>query len=216
MKVLIFANGKAKNGAMVEHALADSQGAMLIAADGGARVAWHYGKQPQVVIGDMDSLSSEEIAKLEARGATILRYPPEKDETDLELALTYAAEHGASWIRILGAIGGRFDQMLANVYLLGLPQLADCDVALVANKQQIQLLTPGDHLIVGDIGDTISLIPISGDVSGITTHYLKYPLKDEKLNFGPARGISNVMTGQQAEISIRDGKLLCVHTKGRA
>jgi thiamine pyrophosphokinase len=216
MKVLLFANGKAKDGTMVRRALTDAQDAHIIAADGGARIAWQYQQQPQFVIGDMDSLSEPELAQLEAQGAFLYPYPPEKNETDLELALLFAAEMGATWIRIIGGIGGRFDQMLANVYLLALAELIDRDVALVAAEQEICLLRPGSHQLLGEIGDTISLIPLSGDVSGISTYKLKYPLQDETLRFGPARGVSNIMQDTQAEITIHKGLLLCIHTKGRA
>ncbi|MDQ7028235.1 MAG: thiamine diphosphokinase [Anaerolineae bacterium] len=216
MKALIFANGKAKNGVMVGRALSDVEGALIIAADGGARLASKLGFSPHIVIGDMDSLSSDELHQLEQDGAKLCRYPPEKDETDLELALIVAAEKGATWIRVLGATGGRFDQTLANVYLLALPQLDNIDIALVAKKQIIRLFRAGQHTIHGAVGDTISLIPVSGDVFGITTHNLQYPLRDETLHFGPARGISNVMQAETAQISVGDGWVLCVHTVGRA
>ena len=215
-KVLIFANGKAKKGVMVYRALSDSEGAMIIAADGGARIALDYEMPPHSVIGDMDSLSAEELSTLANDDVQIVRHAPEKDETDLELALIYAVEQGATWIRIIGAIGGRFDQMLANVYLLALPQLADCDVALVAGKQMITLLRPGLHHLTGKPDDTISLLPISGDVQGISSRGMKYPLRDEVLAFGPARGISNVMLTAQASVTFRSGLLLCVHTDGEA
>lgn len=186
---------------MVNRALSDSANAHIIAADGGARIAWHYGKSPHTVIGDMDSLSESELNKLRDDGATILQYPPEKDETDLELALKFAAEKSATTIRIIGAIGGRFDQMLANVYLLSLPELRECDVALVAENQMLKILYAGKYHLQGSAGDTVSLIPMGGDVLNITTQGLQYPLTQETLYFGPARGISNVMLSAQASVS---------------
>lgn len=215
MKALIFANGKPKQGSMVRRALDEANGALVVAADGGTRIAWRFGLQPHAVLGDMDSLSESEIAKLQQHGAKILQYPAEKNETDLELALLYAVEQGATWIRVLGAIGGRFDQMLANVYLLALPALEKVDVALVARKQLIRLLRAGEHEIKGQVGDTVSLIPISGDVR-VTTKNMKYPLRDETLHFGPARGISNVLEKPSAFVKVADGVLIMVHTEGRA
>lgn len=215
-KALIFANGKPKNGSMVRRALLDAKGAQIIAADGGARVAWRYNRLPDVVIGDMDSLTEEELHQLEAQGAGVIRHSPDKNETDLELALLYAVEQGFQWIRIIGALGGRMDQMLANIYLMALPQLAEHDVAMVARKQMMSVLRPGTHSIRGQQGDTLSLIPMSGDVRGITTRDLRYPLENETLKFALARGISNVMSGSTAEILIEDGMLLCVQTHGKA
>jgi thiamine pyrophosphokinase len=215
MKALIFANGKPKQGSMVSRALAEGYGALLVAADGGARIAWQFGLKPHVVIGDMDSVSETELAQLENDGAKILKYPADKNETDLELALLHAAEQGADWIRVLGAIGGRFDQMLANVYLLALPALEQVDIALVARKQMIRLLRAGEHELKGQVGDTISLIPISGDVR-VSTKNMKYPLRNETLHFGPARGISNVMEKTSAYVMIAEVVLIMVHTEGRA
>lgn len=200
---------------MVSRALAEADEALLIAADGGARIAWRFGLKPHVVIGDMDSVSETELSQLENDGAKILQYPADKNETDLELALLHAAERGADWIRVLGAIGGRFDQMLANVYLLALPALEQVDIALVARAQMIRLLRAGEHELKGQVGDTISLIPISGDVR-VSTKHMKYPLRDETLQFGPARGISNVMEKPSAYVMIAEGVLIMVHTEGKA
>ena len=84
----------------------------------------------------MDSLSVEELDQLVAAGADIRLHPLEKDYTDLELAFYHARELSATWIRLIGGIGDRLDQTLANVHLLTQPMLADCDVRLVAGKQE--------------------------------------------------------------------------------
>jgi thiamine pyrophosphokinase len=212
---LIFANGDVNDGPMVRRALTDWQDALCIAADGGARVAKALDVTVGVVIGDMDSVSQTDLSELEQR-AEILRYPPEKNETDLELALMYAVEQGASWIRIVGAVGDRFDQTLSNVYLMALPILRDCDVRMVAGKQETWLIGAGEHTIEGQGGDTVSLIPLNGTVHGVKTDGLYYPLRDEDLIFGPARGVSNVLNGDRASVSVREGVLLVVHTIGRA
>lgn len=214
--VLIFANGEPNDGDMVQRVLTGAPDAYVIAADGGARVAEYFNRDVDLVIGDMDSLSPQEVDELAENGAQIDRHPPEKDATDLELALEYAVEHGAEWVRVIGGLGGRFDQAMANVYLLALPALADCDVSIVAAKQEIRLLRAGIHTLTGHAGDTVSLIPVGGDVRGIVTDNLKYPLQDETLMFGPARGVSNVMLSATATVTVGAGVLLCVHTIGRA
>ncbi len=216
MKALVFANGEIDDGAMVERALEHAHDALIVAADGGARVAAHYGLTVNTVIGDMDSLSDGEIETLTAAGASVLRYPPEIVETDLELALLWAAAHGADWLRVIGATGGRLDQILSNIYLMALPALAGRDAQLVAGKQAAWLAQPGTTRISGAKGDTISLIPLNGTVRGVRTEALYYPLRDEDLYFGPARGVSNVMTADAAEVGVREGVLLVVHTMGRA
>jgi thiamine pyrophosphokinase len=213
---LIFANGDLNDGTMVRRALESRHDALLVAADGGARMAVSLGLRPHVVIGDMDSLTADELAELKHSGSEIHQYPAEKNETDLELALMLVAERGATWIRIIGAVGDRLDQTISNVYLLTLPQLTNCDARMVAGKQQIWLMPAGEHTLNGEAGDTISLLPISGDVHGVSTDGLYYPLRGETLVFGPARGVSNVMNGQHATVRVESGTLLCVHTIGRA
>lgn len=213
---LIFANGEPNDGVMVQRALAARQRVHVVAVDGGARVARYFGCRIQTLIGDLDSLPAHEVQRLSDEGVQVLRFPPEKDETDLELALNWAAGQGAQWLRIIGGIGGRFDQMLANVYLLALPALIGRDVELVAGRQALRLLRPGEWPIHGQADDTISLIPLGGPAQGVRTQGLKYPLRDETLSFGPARGVSNVLLGAQGLLSLREGLLLLVHTVGRA
>ncbi|MEO8607237.1 MAG: thiamine diphosphokinase [Chloroflexota bacterium] len=216
LKTIIFANGDANEGPMVQRALDSAPDAWVVAADGGARQAQHFRRAVHTLIGDMDSLSAAELDALAASDTAIRRHPEEKDETDLELALTWAAENGATWIRVIAGIGDRLDQTLSNVYLLALPALRERDVRLVAGKQEAWLLYPGAHSITGAAGDTLSLLPISGEARGIRTDNLYYPLRDETLTFGPARGISNVFQSETAEVSLREGVLLAVHTMGRA
>src|SRR6476660_7899306 len=79
---------------------------LLIAADGGALPLLRAGSVPHVAIGDMDSIGAAGLAELEVYGVALRRFPREKDETDLELALLYTAAAGAPTIDILGALGG--------------------------------------------------------------------------------------------------------------
>jgi thiamine pyrophosphokinase len=214
--VLVFANGDLNDGPAVQAALSHAADAVIIAADGGARLALACKCVPRLVLGDFDSLSQDELAGLLAMGAKIERYPAAKDETDLELALLAAAAQGATWIRVLGAVGDRIDQTLANITLLTLPDLAGRDVRLVAGRQSLWLIGPGDHLLAGAPGDTISLIPLDGDAENVRTAGLEYPLKGEALRFGPARGVSNVIRRSPARVSLGAGRLVVIHTTGRA
>jgi thiamine pyrophosphokinase len=216
LTAFIFANGSTDDGPLVQRELATAPDAWVIAVDGGARQAQYYGRHTTTVIGDLDSLNDDEIAQLQQQGADIRRFPPEKDETDLELALLFAAQNNVNRIRIFSALGGRLDQTLSNIYLLALPPLRHLDVRLMAGKQQAWLIYPGDTTIHGEKGDTISLIPIAGESHGIRTTNLYYPLRDETLRFGPARGVSNVMQAETANVYFTEGVLLIVHTLGRA
>jgi thiamine pyrophosphokinase len=196
--------------------LSHAADALIIAADGGARLALACQCVPNLVIGDFDSLSPDELDGLRAMDATIKRYPAAKDETDLELALLASTTQGATWIRVLGAVGDRIDQTLANITLLTLPELAGRDVRLVAGRQSLWLIGPGDHPLDGAPGDTISLIPLDGDAEKVRTDGLQYPLRSETLHVGPARGVSNVIQRSPARVAFDAGRLVVVHTMGRA
>ena len=216
MQVLLFANGEANHGGMVRRVLDALGSPHILCADGGALNALKFGCAPQTLIGDFDSLPAKALAEFAAAGAEVIRCPADKDETDLELALQLCVERRAGAVYILGGLGGRFDQTLANVQLLALPELAGLAVEMVDGEQSIRLLRPGRHAVKGAAGDTISLIPLGGAAHGITTTALKYPLCDETLALGPARGISNVMEAESAQIALGGGLLLLVHTIGRA
>jgi thiamine pyrophosphokinase len=183
---------------------------LIICADGGAQHALALGLAPDVVIGDLDSLDGDLQARLEGEGCQVLVHPTRKDETDLELALHYAVDHGVDEILILGALGGRIDQTLANVLLLALPELEGIKTHIVAGDQEMFLIRD-QAFIEGQVGDTVSLLPIAGDVTGITTEGLEYPLQRGTLKLGPTLGVSNVLTAPVAQIQVERGLLLCVH-----
>jgi thiamine pyrophosphokinase len=215
-RALVFANGLLDDGPAVQEALRYVPDALVIAADGGARLAASNGLLPDIVVGDMDSLTTDEVDQLRARGVVIQRYPAGKNETDLELALLAAVARQANWIRIIGATGARLDHTLANVSLLMLRELAGGDVRIVSGKQTLWLIGPGTHTLTGAPDDTISLIPWTGNAIGVETEHLRYPLRRETLTPGPARGISNVMQQDTARVTLAAGHLLVVHTLGRA
>jgi thiamine pyrophosphokinase len=208
LRAVIFANGIAPDKATVCRWL--RPGDLVVCADGGAKTALAQGLTPDVVIGDFDSLDETQQALLKAQGCRCVIYPVAKDWTDLELALKLAIQEGATEIIVLGALGGRLDQELANILLLLLPELEHVPARIVDERQEM-FVARGEAVITGQPGNVVSLIPLGGDVVGITTEGLLYPLRDEPLLSGPARGISNVMTGELARVMLKSGALLVVH-----
>jgi thiamine pyrophosphokinase len=188
-----------------------AQAELLIAADGGAEALLACGMVPQLVIGDLDSVAQTSQVFLEARGVAMQRHPRDKDETDLELALLYAATQHATEIDVLGALGGRWDHTFANVALLALPALLGRKVRLIDHEQVLTLVRDRIEL-TGFIGDTISLLPLTAAVHGVTTHGLQYGLEGATLLFEHARGVSNVLIDTAACVTIEQGLLLVIHS----
>ena len=184
----------------------------VIAADGGLSRARGLGLHPNLLVGDLDSVDAAAADAAERDGTEILRASADKDESDTELALLEAVRRGATRVTVLGAFGGpRLDHALANLWLLAHPALAGVEITLLDGSTRARLLTgPAAQPLPGEVGATVSLLPIGGDAHGITTDGFRYPLHDEQLRTGPARGLSNVRTAPDASVTLREGRLLVV------
>jgi thiamine pyrophosphokinase len=209
-RAILFANGDPPNPEIARRLIRPDD--LLIAADGGARHASSLGLTPSLLIGDFDSLSAEELDKFSRAGASLRRYPPEKDETDLELALDYALKIGCAPILILGAYGGRLDQSIGVLSLLSAPA---CIAARVRadDGQTEAFFIDRQAEISGSPGDTVSLLAWGAPAHGIVTKNLQYPLNGETLSPHRTRGVSNLMTAEKASVSLTGGLLLCVHIR---
>ncbi len=210
MRVVIVANGVMSHpGDLLNHSPAAG---LLICADGGARHIAAARLVPDVIVGDLDSLDPALAEAWRGQGCEFVVHPKAKDETDLELAFLLALERGATELVVLGALGGRTDQLLANIQLLVLPAQRDVPARLIDGPEEICLFA--DELtVIGRPGDTLSLIPLGGDAVGVVTEGLEYPLRRETLAVGPARGVSNVLTAPVARVRLQHGWLLAIHTR---
>ena len=208
-RAVIFANGVLNH---PETALAALRpGDLIIAADGGARLCRQLGLVPAILIGDIDSIDEADLAYFDANGTQIIRHPARKDYTDFELALRHVKSLGIQDVLVVAALGARWDQTLANLLLPAAVDLDDLTIRLMDGPQEVVLLRGGDEIdIHGKPGDTVSIIPVGGDVHGVVTDGLEYPLFNESLFFGATRGLSNVLLVERATIHLEQGLLLCV------
>lgn len=212
MRALIFVNGTIDDYAAIAGHL--RAGDYLIAADGGARHCAALGVQPAVLVGDLDSIEPSLLAAYEKAGVAIERHPPRKDETDLELAVRRAIADGAAEILLLGALGGRLDQTIANL-LLPARQAWPVPIRLADGRQLAQVVRGGERVTLhGAPGDTVSAVPLSETVTGISYTGLEYPLHNATLGLGSTRGVSNRMATPSAAIQIATGILLVVQESG--
>lgn len=183
---------------------------LLIAADGGTRHALSLGLTPSVIIGDLDSLSADDRQRTVEQGTRFIPFPTDKNETDLELAIIYAIDQGSTEIVIVAALGGRFDQTLGNLSLLTDTRLAALDIRLDDGVEEVFFVRERCQ-VIGEPGDLVSLLPWFGDVTGVRTEGLRWPLHGETLYPHKTRGISNELLGGTAGIDITSGLLLVVH-----
>ena len=188
---------------------------LLVAADGGTLALERWGIVPHAIVGDLDSLGLERARSYEARGVVVVPYSPEKDESDLELALVYAVKAKADDIVLLGIFGGeRFDHELANVLLIAADAYRGRRMRAVRGDVTVRAVHGGEQLeLAGAAGDLVTLLAVGGDAVGVRTHRLRYPLAGETLPFGTARGLSNLVVTAGASVACDRGVLLVIETR---
>jgi thiamine pyrophosphokinase len=174
----------------------------IVCADGGANKARTYGIVPDLIIGDLDSITK-------ATRMTFTHVPTiqvsDQNSTDLEKALMHILSQGYTSALVIGATGDRPDHTMANFSILQkyhhalTLQLFDdfCTIEIVEKKIKFTAVP----------GQQISLLPM-GLCQGISTSGLKYPLRNEALQLGVREGSSNEAVRTQVSISVRKGMLL--------
>jgi thiamine pyrophosphokinase len=194
--------------------------AIVVAADGGARHAARLGLPIHRWVGDGDSIDAAVLAELRGRGIPVDLVATDKDESDTELAITAAIAAGADEVAVLGAFGGRrLDHSIANLTLLAHPALDGRPAVLLDAAARVRLVRApgpdGDPVVTplpGRLGDLVSLIPFGADALRIRTDGLHYPLRDETLLVGSARGLSNVRRAEDASFVLGHGAVLVIET----
>ncbi|MCL1790551.1 MAG: thiamine diphosphokinase [Peptococcaceae bacterium] len=166
---------------------------VVVAADAGADGAISSGRIPDIVIGDMDSVTKETLAICESEQVCIVRYPSEKNETDAELALDWAHAHaGQHEVVLIGAGGGRVDHWLGNIGLL--LKYADLgrSVRMLDERSQAWVAGLGRHDLSGYQGRTFSVLPLSEAVETSSVG-VKYSFDHLTLYRKQTRGVSNAV-----------------------
>ncbi len=185
------------------------EGAFVIAADGGLERALSLGLEVAVAIGDFDSAAAESVRAAEQRGTRIVRHPTAKDATDLELALDEAVSLGAERLLVIASDGGRLDHLLGVLLLLGAESYRELEVEAVIGEAAVSVVR-GSRTVTGTRGDLLTLLPLHGAAHGVETTGLDYPLRNETLECGSTRGISNIFTTTEATITVASGVLMAI------
>jgi thiamine pyrophosphokinase len=201
--VVVFAGGPPAA------ALPLPDGAVIVAADGGAEHALARGLRIEVTVGDFDSTSPSALAQLQAAGVRLERHPVEKDATDLELALDAALAFEPRRLLVLGSAGGRLDHLIALLLLLAADAYATVEMDAVVDDA-LAYVVRRERTLPGEPGGLLSLFALRGDAEGVVTHGLRYPLRGETLRPGSTRGVSNVFAAPEARVTVARGVLLAV------
>lgn len=184
----------------------------VVCADSGVTLALRLGLDVDVVVGDLDSAPDDDLRRARDEGAEVRRHPPDKDHTDLELALRVAAED-TDLLVVVGGAGGRLDHALANIAALATDELGDVEVRARLGPDDIHVVRGAAQLDLPE-GATVTLLPSGGPARGVTTDGLRYALDDGDLTAWSARGVSNVVAGSPVRIDVREGCLLVIHPRG--
>lgn len=211
-RTIIFANGVLRQPELIRAHIRPAD--CIICADGGTRHALALELTPDLIVGDLDSLDPAMRAELEAAGVRFDIHPVRKDETDLELAIRLAIEEGADEIDLVALLGGRLDQSLANMMLLARPDWAGARLRVVEATETAWAVGDGQTArIEGRSGDTLSLIPLTPTVTGVTLTGVEWPLDGASLQFGSTLTLSNVLAAPSAHLQIKEGIVLVIHSK---
>lgn len=200
---------------------------VVVAVDSGLHLALALGLPVDHVVGDMDSVDPSAVAAAEAAGALIHVHPADKDATDLELALelVLSLQRGSTAgtgptpstspsgvvpaLHVIGGGGGRLDHLIGDLFMLSGPRLRWWHVSARFGEAAVSVAWPGSTREVRGVpGEQVSLLPIHGAATGVTTSGLRWPLVDGHLVAGTSRGISNEFEGSVAMVTVETGTVV--------
>ncbi|MCD7736347.1 MAG: thiamine diphosphokinase [Lachnospiraceae bacterium] len=177
-------------------------GDLVIAADGGYRHLRKLGMEPDVLLGDFDSL------KMVPEHEHLIRHSPIKDDTDMALAVAYAADLGCDTFFLYGGMGGRLDHTLANLQLLTGMAEKGLEGYLIGQGNFITSVKNGSICFPETASGLISVFCMGTRAEGVCETGLKYALDDAVLTCDRALGVSNEFIGQESCIEVKNGTLL--------
>lgn len=185
---------------------------LVVAADSGADVAVGLGTAVDVLVGDLDSVAETTRARLSHAGARIEVHPRDKDATDLELAIEVALGHRPAVLVVVGGHGGRLDHAWAVLGLLAATAHRVARLEAWMGAAQVAFAGPRGATaeMPARVGELVSLVPVAGDVHGVTTDGLRWPLDGAELPRGSGWGMSNEAAATPARVAVADGTLAVV------
>ncbi|WP_312831470.1 thiamine diphosphokinase [Sedimentibacter saalensis] len=205
MVALIIANGDDVDKTSFENMSID----YVICADGGLEKAEKLQVVPDLILGDFDSVHGDVLEKYK-KSSEIMKYPAEKDFTDMELSIEIAVKKGFRDIVLVGATGGpRLDHSLANMMLLEKYYKFGINIIIIDNNNKIQIISDNCNMLLENKRETfVSLIPLTEEINGLTLDGFKYPLDRVVVKRGSTLCVSNEIISDKGRIILERGTAL--------
>lgn len=189
-----------------------SDGDLLIAVDGGLDYCRLLGLEPDLVLGDFDSVGEDQLALVaqweEQSPERVIRLKPEKDDTDTLAAIRVALERGYTSFLLYGATGGRLEHTIANVQCLLFLKRHGAVGYMMDGLGMCFVMENEEVRFRSSMEGCLSLFSLSGKARGVNIRGMKYELTDAEITNDFPIGISNEFIGQEAFVSVRQGQLL--------
>lgn len=182
---------------------------LVLASDGGYRTAKKMELNIDLLIGDFDSITSEELKEAKSKGIKVISFPTEKDKTDGELAVDYAISLGSKELVILGSFKEELDHALGNLFLLFKIDKFGIKSKLITQLYEIELLN-SEKEYLGKVGHELSLIPVSDTVEDLNIEGSQYNLTNAKVEMGQTLTLRNVIIEKRARVFFKKGKVLSI------
>lgn len=184
----------------------------IIGIDKGLEFLYRNQLQPDLIVGDFDSLTDGILEHYQAH-TPIRQFVPEKDATDMEIGVNAAVEMGADSIAILGGTGTRLDHVLGNIQTLMIPLEKGIEAFLIDSHNRIRLVREGRTFTREELcGEFISFFPLTTVVEGLTLEGFKYPLYKHTLTSNNSLGVSNEVIDNEVQVSFDKGLLIMIES----
>lgn len=208
MKAVIVAGGNKPSKALISSYIKNID--LIIGADKGSEYLYDYEITPHVILGDFDSINKEKLKKIEENQVEIIKFPPEKDYTDTEIAIIEAMKRGADIIYLFAGIGTRVDHSLGNIGLLLTTKNKGAKLIIIDDHNKMYLADKSMNLN-GNVGETISFHALSDVVKGLDIKGAKYNLDSYDMHLLDPRAICNEFVDSPIDIKYDSGELLIIH-----
>ena len=208
MKAIIVTGGNKPSKKLLNSYI--KSGDLIIGADKGSEYLYDYEIMPNIILGDFDSISEEKLKKIEEKQVEIIKFPPEKDYTDTEIAIMEAMKRGADTIYLFGGLGTRADHSLGNIGLLLTTKNKGARLLIVDDHNKMYLADKNMSLN-GSQGEIISFHALSDVVKGFEIRGAKYNLNRYDMHLLDPRAVCNEFIDTPINIKYESGELLIIH-----